>query len=229
MALRDFIVRRRFVHHADRRFTVTAPTVETIAVALYEFGAEMSGCRMAWLNAPELFKPDAVAACLPFFREGSKLAQVLATCVTLEGGSHGQLDTLLRSDRQLGVMLISAGLELVDVERLIRFMGTDQYIEDLKARNTAAAAGKALERPPMEDVEPSGPSALELLITGLAERFHVEPAAVMKWPAELLISIAEEILPVLHPRSAGGNDIFGQTAEEWAADGVTLTSTPAEA
>ncbi|HEY3175679.1 MAG TPA: hypothetical protein VGK94_07955 [Candidatus Polarisedimenticolia bacterium] len=227
MALRDFIVRRRFVQHADRRYTVTAPTVETIAVALYEFGAEMTGCRMAWQNAPELFTPDAVAACMPFFLDDERLAQVLATCVQLDGGSPGQLEACLRQDRPLMVMLLRAGLELADVDRLVGFMGLDLYLESLKAKDAGEDAAAAIGEPPRQDVRPSGPSGFEMLIVGVAERFHVEPASVMKWPAELFISVTHEILPALHPKPEGP-DVFGQTADEWAADGVTLTNTPTE-
>lgn len=212
--LRDFIGERRLVEHAGRRYLVSPPTVETVVAALCACGAQLAGVRLAWKKAPEAFAVNPVAACLPFFADEQAVAAVLVTCVEMDDGTRGQLEIALRTDRKLVEALIREGIAMSDVDSLVAFMGLDDYLESLEGRTAGDTTAD-------DDVSPDGPSALELLIVGIAERFHVEPLAVMRWPAGMFIAIAEKILPALYP-APRGQEIGGLTEAEWAAQGVTL-------
>lgn len=212
MPLRDFLGERRVVVSHGRRFSVRTPTVRTVAAALSAFGAEILGCRMAYLKAPELFGPDPVMAAWPFFADPDRLAPVLATCVELHGGAPGEMEEVLRTEQYLAAHLLRAAVEICDIGRIVKLLDLDPLLPDEQDNPKTQSA----------PVEPPKCSAMELLATGLAERFHVDPFTVWEWPYEAVMSLARDILPTLYP-PAEGEKIFGRTRAEWAAAGVTLT------
>ncbi|HET6373008.1 MAG TPA: hypothetical protein VFG76_06860 [Candidatus Polarisedimenticolia bacterium] len=214
MALRDFIGERRTVVWAGRRFTVRKPTCKTVTLALSYFGREIIGCRGAYLKQPEIFT-DPFSACFPFFTETPGIALVLASCVELHGAAPGELEELLGADRALCAELIRAVMGISDLGRIITLMDLDE------AALEALEPGEQRETTAEADEDSSGPSPMELLAVGMAERFHCTPFDVMGWPYEAVISMAIEVLPALHPGQKG-EDVFGLSADEWAKQGVVL-------
>jgi hypothetical protein len=101
---------------------------------------------------------------------------------------------------------IIAGL---DIDRIVAEM--DEEPHDA----AAAPAGEATAAPAV--------SAMEMLATGLAERFHVDPFAPWGWPYEAVLALAKDILPALYPAPQQGEKIYGRTSEEWLEAGFTVS------
>jgi hypothetical protein len=191
-----------------------------VAAALSCFGAQIVGCRLAYLKAPQLFEPDPLRAAFLHFADPARLAPVLATCTDLHGGAPGECEEAIAADVGLALELVRAAVSLSDVGRIIAGLDIDRIIEQMDEEAPAGAAAAPGEANAARQV-----SAMELLATGLAERFHVDPFAPWGWPYEAVLSLAKDILPALYPRPADAEKIFGLTADEWAARGVTLTPT----
>ena len=212
MALRAFLGERRFVKWAGRRFTVSPPTVRTVAAALSVYGAEIVGCRLAYLGKPDLYAAGALDACLPMFNDGPRTAYVLATCCELHGGAPGELEELVAVDRRLAGDLIRAVADLCDLDCIIQGLDMDGIAQQQK-RDSDEESHKGGNY--------EGPSAMELLCTGLAEAFSVDPMVPWGWPFEAGLALSKEILPALHPIK-DDEDVYGLTAAEWAREGVKL-------
>lgn len=219
MALRDLLCERRVVLVGDRRFVVRKPTVETVCLAMLGFMVQLAGYRLAWKNNEDLRAGDSLDELMPMLmsaRSAPQLAAVLASCVE-DGPTDLQrlIESRSQEARDVAEAIIRAAVDMVDVERLVAFMGLDELAATLKAR--------AAEEPAEPQPEDEGPSSMELLVAGIASHFRIDPLTVMRWPAELLISMSEKTLPALYPpRAGGGEKIFGRTQAEWEAAGVAL-------
>ena len=217
MALHEFLGQRRFLAKGGRRFTVRQPTVRTVAAALSVYPAEILGCRKAYLDAPELYASDVFGAVWAHFMDPARLATVLPTFVDLQGGQPGEIEDLLTGEggAALAMDCVRLALSLSDIGRIIETM-------DLDAIVASTFGDQAKPAEPVDDEAEPRPSAMELLTTGLAERFHVDPFTPWEWPYEAVMSLARVILPALYPDPAEGETIFGMSRREWAAKGYTL-------
>ena len=217
MALRDFITERRVVTHSGRRFVVTKPSCEAVTLALSRLGGTILACRGAFIKSPHLFTGDLVATFLPFFSDTPALAEVLASCVNLHGGAPGETEAALEEDSALREKIVRALVEVSDLGRIVSLLDLDDLARKLTSEPETGAPGE------IPEPGKSGPSPMELLCVGLAERYGCSPFGVMGWPYEAVMSIAVEILPMLQPRSPDHSErIFGKTRAEWEADGVIL-------
>jgi hypothetical protein len=213
--LRDFIRERRVVTFDGLRFTVHKPTVETACLFMLCFTGVAVGCRLAWKENREGAQDDALRSLLPHFTAGDtdfeRVSLVLESCVdgpdlraTLSGLPRGKALELVHE-------LVGALLKMTDVDRMCGFLGLDAILD----RADKPAADE-------DSIDEKTPGKLEVVVCGLASHFSIDPAAVMRWPAELLIAVSEEVLPYLNP---GPPDpmILGKSRKEWAKLGVTLS------
>ncbi len=206
--LRDFIRERRVVVHDGRRFLVRKPTVETVSLAMLHFGGLLAGCRLAWRKLEANRDKDQVDLFLSLFLGSSGLVGTLESCTE---PVEGLADALAgHGGAALAEQIVRAALSMVDVGVLIEFTGLDRIVDD----------AQAVEENPDEDDD--APSSMEILIAGVAKHFSMDPLDIMGWPCELLVTMAEKVIPAMNPGPPDPMHL-GKSRKEWEKLGVTIS------
>jgi len=157
--LTRILLGRRSVDLAGRRFVVRPPTVRTYYLALHLFGRQIALIRELAAERPDGTVP-AAAAISYLAIHPEALRELLSTCV------DGDLSLLPGSD-------LSA-LAMAAIEQF------------------SPAAAVELLGPPDSDAEVDSDAAQEdgsFLILGAAERFHIDPSAVLEWPIDIFADV----------------------------------------
>lgn len=175
-----FLIERRPVQHAGRRYLCGPPTIATVLLFVEHYGTEL-----ALLADPEAKMPNEPELLLPFLAHGPRAAEVLATCCQLHAAAPGEFEQLVGQDKDLSIRLATEVLQLVDVQRVVGAMPV--------AEANAALKGSAA---PAADVVP-GVSNLVLGVALVARFFGVPPHQVMAWPFEEFLEVTENVLPLL--------------------------------
>lgn len=170
MSLRDLIGERRLVVVAGRRFIVRPPTVRTFYLALECFGSEIAIVRSAARKAEGGL--SVAVAVAPFLTDPghTRLARVLKTCVEFPIGLEGDFERVLADDDATAMELALTVADMIDVK------GLDAMLTPPDAQR-------------VEPGESDGPSDESALVFGCAERFHIDPMAVMEWPAGVFADV----------------------------------------
>ena len=179
MALTDFMSKRTVLLRGGRRIVCRPPTVESFLRFESIFQREIESTLRVRRRLRSL-GPDPVAELLPIFLQDlPRVASVLSSCVELWDGAPGDLEREIENDAGTAEAVALAVLQLCDVPRI-----ASKFDEDLP-------------RAP-ED----GPSLSEQALVKVAETFALDPAAIMAWPYEQFVTVAD-CLAVLHPPKDG--------------------------